>query len=285
MDDDEPDDKLLSAPEQQDSSDSVASSRRSILTHEHQMAQLYAEQNGTAPARMLMPWSTPREKQRLEEEHRKQQLAVEQQMRVIAERQDLLLQQIEQEQAQVAVRHQEIEDNAMRLRDGRRAYVDGDRFRDGEGIVLTGADEAEAARQHEYRPDASTWAEKQENERQAEELKTLKQKIVNDKAGGQGPPSAQEARLDGYEKEFTAAVHGRQDAMNAEPAKNAPSLPDYGNANYMDDYQLSSAPAFNDASGITTAAVPKPKDDESEAPAPQTKVPLSAPGPGSGKPV
>jgi hypothetical protein len=280
-DDDIPDDKLLDMPE----GAAPTSSVRSNLRYQRQLAELNAELNGTAPPRMLLPWSTPHERQRLEEKHRRDQLAVEQQMRVIAERQDRLLQQIEQEQAQVAVRHQEIEDNAMRLRDGRRAYVDGDRFRDEKGRVLTGADEAEAARQHEYRPDASTWAEKQENERQAEELKTLKQKIVNDKAGGQGPPVAQEARLDGYEKEFTAAVHGRQDAMNAEPAKATASLPDYGNTNYMDDYQLSSAPAFNDASGIAKAAVPKPRDDESEAPAQQPKVPLSAPGPGSVKPV
>lgn len=68
------------------------------------------------------------------------------------------IRRIEEEQARIDTRRREIQDNALRLRDGRHVYVDGDRYRDGEGILLTGPDEAEAARQHELRPDAPAWA-------------------------------------------------------------------------------------------------------------------------------
>jgi hypothetical protein len=264
QDDDIPDDKLLDMPE----GDARASSLRSNLRYQRQLLELNAELNGTAPPRMLMPWSTPREKAQLEEKHRREQLAYEQQLREIAERRTNLLQQIEEQQAAIAERRQEIDDNALRLRDGRRVYVDGDRFRDGEGRVLTGADEAEAARQHEYRPDASTWAAKQEIDRRAAEVQKLRDKVLADK--GQGTTEQQAARLDGYEKEFTRATEDRQAAMNAAPS----ALPDYGSAGSMDAYQLSSAPAFNDASGIVKAAPPKPKEDDSETVSQETKKPL-----------
>jgi hypothetical protein len=277
QDNDIPDDKLLDMPE----GDAPASSLRSNLRYQRQLVELNAELNGTAPPRMLLPWSTPHEKRRLEEKHRREQLALEQQLRTIAERQERLLQQIEQQQAEIAVRRQEIEDNAMRLRDGRLVYVDGDRFRDEKGRVLAGADEAEAARQHEYRPDASTWNDKQDIERRRDAAQKLHDKIIADRDSGQGPPSAQAARLDSYETEFAQKVQARRDAMNQKPATTA----DYENANYMDDYQLSSAPAFNDASGVVKTAVLKPKDGESEATAPELKKPPASPGPGSIKPI
>jgi hypothetical protein len=252
---DAPDDKLLTMPETEDR---LQSSRRSILGHEHQMAELYAEQNGTSRPSMLLPWSTPHEKQRLEEKHRREQLAFEQLLREVAERQDRLLEQIEHEQAAINEKRREIDDNAIRLRDGRRAYLDGDRFRDEHGVMLTGADEAEAARQHEYRPDASTWAAKQEIERRAAEVQKLYDKMLAE--SGQGTPEQQIAHLDGYEKEFAAKVQ-------------APPVADYGGGDYMSDYQLSSAPAFNDASGVAKAAAPKPKEDDSESVTADVKKP------------
>src|SRR4029077_19443508 len=117
---------------------------------------------------------------------------------------------------------------------------DGDRYRDGEGRVLTGADEAEAARQHEYRPDASTWAQKQEIERRAEDAKRLKEKILQDRESGQGTPEEASMRLSGYEQEYHDKIEAR--------AQQAPV--DYGSADYMADYALSAVPAF------TAAAAP-----------------------------
>ena len=55
----------------------------------------------------------------------------------IRERQDRLLLRIEEEQREIDKPRKQIEDNALRLCDGRRAYVDGDRYRDGEGRALT----------------------------------------------------------------------------------------------------------------------------------------------------
>jgi hypothetical protein len=77
QDDDIPDDKLLDMPE----GDAPASPLRSNLRYQRQLAELNAELNGTAAPRMLMPWSTPREKAQLEEKHRREQLAYEQQLR------------------------------------------------------------------------------------------------------------------------------------------------------------------------------------------------------------
>jgi hypothetical protein len=260
MDDDDPDDKLLDAPEAEDSPGSLASSRRANLRYERQLTEFNHEVAGDTLPRMLLPWSTPHEKQRLEEKHRREQLAFEHQLREIAERQERLLEQIEQEQAVIAEKRQEIDDHAIRLQDGRRAYVDGDRFRDGQGVMLTGADEAEAARQHEYRPDASTWTAKQEIERRAAEAQKLHDKVLAE--SGQGTPEQQIARLDGYEKDF---------AQKAEDRQAAAAATDYGMS--IDEFQLSSAPAFNDASGIAKAAAPKPKEDESESVTADAKKP------------
>src|SRR5207302_1602402 len=129
------------------------------------------------------------------------------------------------------------DDNSLRLRDGRRVYVDGDRYRDGQGRVLSGADEAEAARQHEYRPGASTWADKQSAEHQAAQAEQLRQKILKDRQeagrGGEDVKAVND-RLSGYEKEFHDNIEAR--------AQQAPT--DYGSAGYMDEYALSTVPAF-----------------------------------------
>jgi len=136
---------------------------------------------------MIFPWTDPREIRRIEEKRRREQLAYEQTMREISERPERLLLRIEKEQARSETRRREVDDNARRLRDGRRVYVDGDRYRDGEGRVLTGADEAEAAQQHEYRPGASTWADKQNADHQAAQAEQLRQKVPQGQAGsGEG---------------------------------------------------------------------------------------------------
>src|ERR1039458_7598384 len=118
----------------------------------------------------------------------------------IRERQDRLLLRIEEEQREIDKPRKQIEDNALRLRDGRRVYVDGGRKRDGEGRVLTGPDEAEAARQHQYQPDASTWEQKQEIERRAADIKRLKDKILTDREEGISPEEAGN-RLSGRSEE------------------------------------------------------------------------------------
>ena len=171
----------------------------------------------------------------------------------IRERQDRLLLRIEEEQREIDKPRKQIEDNALRLCDGRRVYADGDRYRDGEGRVLTGPDEAEAARQHQYQPDASTWEQKQEIERRAADIKRLKDKILTDREEGISPEEAGN-RLSGYEKEFHDKIEAR--------ASQAPI--DYGVADYMADYGVPSAvPAFMEAAGnVTSETVREPADGE-----------------------
>ena len=154
QDDDIPEDKILETPEQAMPGDlSRLWAMHSNILHQRDADELTAELAGDAPPRVIFPWTNPHEKQRIEEKRRRELREYERAMLEITERQDQLLVRIEQEQAEIDKRRKEIEDNALRLRDGRRVYVDGDRYRDGEGRLLTGADQADAARQHEYSPD------------------------------------------------------------------------------------------------------------------------------------
>jgi hypothetical protein len=223
-DDDIPEDQLLDVPE-----DNIADlygfwSLRSILLHEREIIELNRGREGNARPRMLMPWDDPREIRRIEEKRRREQHEYQQALREITERQDRLLLRIEQEEAAIAKRRQEIDDHALRLQDGRGVYVDGERYRDGEGRVLTGADEAEAAHQHEYRPDASTWKDKQDIDHRYAEAEKLKNQVLADRQSGV-PPSDEASRMDGYEKEFADKVE----------AKAAQPVIGYG---AVDDYQL-----------------------------------------------
>jgi hypothetical protein len=270
-DDDMPEDEFLEMPVQALPGDlSRVWAIRSNLLHDREADELSSELAGDAPARMIFPWTNPHEKRRIEENRRREQLAYEEEMLENEQRTERLLLRIDEEQAKIDERRRQIEDNALRLRDGRRAYSDGDRYRDGEGRVLTGADEAEAARQHEYRPGASTWAEKQEIDRRADENQKLKDKILKDGEGGQGTPEQAAQRLDSYEKEFTEKVQTRQDAMDAAAtgANDAQPVTDYGSADYMnafgDGYQISAVPAFTAAaSSVSREAIRKLSDDDS----------------------
>jgi hypothetical protein len=280
-DDDMPEDEFLEMPEQALPGDlSRLWAIRSNLLHQREADELSRELAGDAPARMIFPWTDPHERRRIEEKRRREQLAYEEEMIENEQRRDRLLRRIDEEQAEIDERRREIENNALRLRDGRRAYIDGDRYRDGEGRVLTGADEAEAARQHEYRPDASTWAEKQEIDRRAEENQKLKDKILKDREDGQGTPEQAAQRLDGFEKEFAEKVQEREGEMDAAATggSNAQTVTGYGSADYMNafdgDSQISAVPAFTAAaSNVLPETTRKLSDDDSGAQAAEIKKP------------
>ncbi len=264
-DDDIPEDKILETPEQAMPGDlSRLWAMHSNVLHQREADELNAELAGDAPPRMIFAWTSPYEKRRIEEKRRREQREYEQAMLEITERQEQLLLRISEEQAEIDRRRKEIEDNALRLRDGRRVYVDGDRYRDGEGRLLTGADESEAARQHEYRPDASTWAQKQDIDRQADENQKLKAKILKDRESGEGAPPEKAQRLDGYEKEFADKVQARTEQP----------VPDYGGADYMAEYQLSAVPAFTAAADPKAAPDAIPKEEDSGTATAEMKKPL-----------
>jgi len=274
--DDIPEDEFLEMPEQALPGDlSRLWAIRSNLLHQREADELNHELAGDAPARMIFPWTDPHEKRRIEEKRRREPLAYEEEMIENEQRTERLLLRIDQEQAKIDERRRQIDDNALRLRDGRRAYIDGDRYRDGEGRVLTGADEAEAARQHEYHPDASTWADKQEIDRRADENQRLKAKILKDRqeamgaSATEGNTQAAAQRLDGYEKEFAEKVQAREEAMAAAATggNNTQSVTDYGTDDYMnafaDDHQISAVPAFTAAASNVKPATPQnPKEED-----------------------
>ena len=107
----------------------------------------------------------PKEKRRRREEEERRRLLAEQELQEYRERSDRLLAQIEQEQIAVEKHRKEIEDNALKLRDGRRVYVDGNQYRDEQGRVLEGRDRDEAAALHNSEPQCLDLAGPAENHR------------------------------------------------------------------------------------------------------------------------
>ena len=261
-DGDIPEDKLLEMPEQAVPGDlSHIWSVRSGLLHQQETDELNRELAGDAAPHLIFASSSIVEKRRIEEKRRREQLEFEHAMLEISEHQIRLLQEIEHEQVRLAERRKEIEDNALRLQDGRRVYVDGDRFRDEQGTFLTGSDEAEAARQHEYRPDASTWKDKKDIDDKYAAVEKLKDKIIADRESGEGTPQEQAAKLDGYEKEFAEQAQ----------AKAAAPVTDYGSA---DNFDLSAVPAFNvAASPVSRETIRQLTDDDTGAQTADIKKP------------
>jgi hypothetical protein len=74
------------------------------------------------------------------------------------DREDRLIETIEDERRETLRHLQEIDDRAIKLHDGRRAYVDGSNYRDKDGVFLLGNDKDEADRLRTGT--SSTWAEK-----------------------------------------------------------------------------------------------------------------------------
>ena len=216
--------------------------RRAELVHQKGLDQLMFELSGNSTRRfMIFGEQDPRRREA--EDRRRASLAYEESMRQIRERSDRLLAQIEVQQQEIDRQRREIEDRAIKLRDGRRVYVDGDRYRDEHGRLLEGADADEAAGLHSEKPDASTWEQKQEIERRAEEARRLKERVLRERqeaeAGGQGlSPEEQERRrreaeqrLTGYERELKAQVEVTRAELAAKPdaasAYSAVTLDDY----------------------------------------------------------
>ena len=105
---------------------------RAGIIEQRQFDELQRELAGIGRAFMIYADQDPREKRRREEEaHRRQEY--EQAMREITAREDRLLVQIEEQQREIQKRAQEIDERAIKLHDGRRAYVNGDGYVDGQG--------------------------------------------------------------------------------------------------------------------------------------------------------
>ena len=243
--------------------------RRAALIHQQDTDELALELSGDSTRHlMIFPGMDPKEKRRREEEARRSALLADQEMQEYRERSDRLRAQIDQRQIVVEKHRKEIEDNALKLHDGRRAYVDGSQYRDEQGRVLEGRDRDEAAALHNQKPNASTWQDRQKTIAEADELERLKQKVLNDRQdaerGGQDISAAND-RLSGYEKEFQNNLETTRTEIAAKPQPDlaASYSTDYMAA-YGDEYTISTVPAFTKAADGQTIA--DRKDTETENP-------------------
>jgi hypothetical protein len=240
--------------------------RKAALLHQHDLDELVLELSGNS-ARHFMIFADldPRERRRREEEERRRAGMAGQEQLEYYRRLDHLLAQIDEQQRRIEKRRKEIEDNALRLHDGRRVYVDGDQYDDECGRVLQGRDRDEAAEQHSLRPAASTWEEKQDIDRQAEEMKRLREKVLASR-DGEGTTEDKRQKLDGYEQEFAAMIAARQDAMNVARSTGIHgAVPDYGSADYRTElggeYTISIVPAFTRAAEGLQERTPLERND------------------------
>lgn len=156
-------------------------------------------------------------------------------------REALLLAQLEMREHELAEQSERLDARTIKLDDGRRVYVDKDKYRDEQGSELKDADRAQAEIHHLDHPDAATWQEHQEIERQKQATAELRQKVEK---LDQGSPEAKKA-LAGYEKQFQADLAVRQREVQKT------GLPDYGDGDYMEAFGLTGT--FKQA-GITPTA-------------------------------
>jgi hypothetical protein len=231
--------------------------RRAEVSHQRELIEMSLERSGDSARHFIIfPDMDPKERQRREEEERHRAWLAEQERLEYQERTNRLVAQIDEQQRAIGKRRQEIEDNAIRLHDGRRAYVDGDQYRDEQGRVLTGADRDEAAGQHKLHPEASTWADRQNAIDDAEAAKRLKDKVLQDRDSGAGTAAEKTQRLSGYEQEFQQQIEARA----------AQTVADYSSGDYMADlggeYQLSTVPAFTRAAIASHETIEQPSGNE-----------------------
>ena len=264
-----PDDELLTLPEGAIPPGWLSEffARRAALIYEQDSNELALELSGYSSLHLMISRDMdPKEKRRRKDEEDRRRLA-EQELQEYRDRSDQLLARIDQEQLVVEKHRKEIEDNALKLRDGRRVYVDGNQYRDEQGRVLEGTDRDEAAALHSQKPDASTWQDRQKTIEEADELARLKQKVLNDRQEAErgGDVSAANERMSGYEKEFQNDLETARTEISAKaPAELAASYSTDYMAAYGDEYTISTVPAFTRAADGQTQA--DRKDTEAENP-------------------
>ena len=212
--------------------------RRSAVVYQRGMDELMLELSGNSSHHFLIfPDQDPRVKQQREEAERRRHQEYEQSMREITAREDRLLVQIGQQQREIEKREQEIDERAIKLHDGRRAYVDGDGYVDGQGRQLTGADHDEARAEHAKNPNAATAQEKAEADRQWNELDKLKHDIQQhrqdrEQTGTSTDLKHEQETADDYEKRFQQATETRSAEIETKPDSAAAAY----SADYMADY-------------------------------------------------
>jgi len=232
---------------------------RANASHTREFNEMIAELTGASSShRMIFSDQDPVVKRRLEEEAQRR---AAQEMQDYMDRSDCLLARIDDQERVIAKRRQEIEDNALKLHDGRRVYVDGIQYRDENGNILSGNARDEAAELHRGNPQASTWQQKKDIDDQYAAEERLRQKVLADRdaVSRGGDVTAASDNLTAEEKEFTAQVE----------AKAAQAPTDYGSSNYMADYgdefQISTVPAFTKAASAARETDEQASETESQS--------------------
>jgi hypothetical protein len=235
--------------------------RRAAMVYQRDSIELELELSGQSSRHlMIFAEMDPNEKRRRKEEEDRRRLLAEQELEDYREHSDRLLARIEQEQIAIEKRRKEIEDNALKLHDGRRVYVDGNQYRDENGNILSGSVRDEAAELHRGNPQASTWQQKKDIDDRYAEAERLRQKVLQDRQDAErgGDITTANNKLTSDEKEFAAQVEARA----AQPTT------DYGSSDYMaaygDDYQMSTVPAFTKAANQTGSQTDKATETETE---------------------
>lgn len=247
-----PDDALLAMPGEAIPAGRLTAffSRRAAVLQQREMDEMMLELSGNSARHfVIFAEMDPRLRQLREDDERRREWQEREEQREYNRRTERLLAQIEAQQQAIEIRRKDIENRALRLKDGRKAFVDGSQYRDEWGNVLEGNDRDEAVAEHALHPDASTWNEREQAIRDAEEAQRLKDKILQDR-DGQGATADKAAKLTTYEQEFKDKIEARA----------AQTLPDYGG----DEFQLSSVPAFTDAAFASHETIDQPADREGE---------------------
>lgn len=163
--------------------------------------------------------------------------------RLFVAREEHLLAAIREREIEIDREAEALDARTIRLADGRRAYVDGDKYRDEDGKELHDAARAEAEQLHLEQPNAATWQDKELIDKNRIALKDLRSKV--EKLDGNGAAPDRSAALSRLEREFKTNV-----ATAAAPA----ALPDYGDGDYMAAFGLRND--FKQASAIPGGAKP-----------------------------
>jgi len=187
-------------------------------------------------------------------------------MRDIYDREDILLKEVDDQEQREQQQLADIDRRALRLSDGRLAYVGTNgAYVDQQGHVLQGKDAADAQAQNRLHPDAATWAERSSAKQQYDATIKLKQEILDAKnrqveedgkdltpEQRQASVSENSATISRYETEFQEQL-----AMTSANASGAVATDStFGGDDYMAAYGGSGSalgPAFAAAANGTNA--------------------------------
>jgi hypothetical protein len=270
-------DKLLALPEANVALANLPKLRslHAIAIQKRNADELARELTGASTSHRMLGYDPEKRKQEerdQENRHRRhlQELRdYEQAMQEVREREDHLLARIDAEERRLEKQRKEIEDNAIRLTDGRRVYVDGQTYRDEQGREVLGVDRDEAAEQHREKPQASTWDQWSNTHEQLEEEARIKREIEARRAQREtGDKLGEDERQERVKEEQTAIGRYEQQQDNIE--KRAVEIEKQGINQYSAAYGSTSYAAAMDGKDASGAAV-------------KTEFASAAEGPGRGE--